>query len=239
MSQRASLKHWAEYLAARGIAVYTIEYRTSTAGPSCPQAAHDVIAAVKFIAGDAAALGLAATRIGTLGASAGAHLTAHAAFAREEASFRGAYPADPNPTVMPTLRKMVLAYGVFDLAAHWHQTRAVAATEAEDVTLRFMGAALDATPERFAVASPINYLTPARAAPKLLLTWGVDDGVVSPQQTLAFAAALDSAGFDVERHPVAGAGHHWFSQHPIDDPRGFTAGVAPAIGDFLAKQLCA
>jgi hypothetical protein len=34
---------------------------------------------------------------------------------------------------------------------------------------------------------------------------------------------------------VAGAGHFWFSEDPLDDPQGFTITVASRIGRFLER----
>lgn len=237
MANRTGLKHWCEYLASRGIAAFAIEYRTSKSGGAFPRAALDVIAALEFVAGSAGSLGLDAARVGLLGASAGAHLAALAALARHEAPFRSAYPADAYSGVDPRLRALVLAYGVYDLATHWNATRAEVAAGSEDVTLNFMGAPFEGAEALYGSGSPIHYLAGGRTLPPVLLTWGDADQLVRPEQSQAFASELIRAGVGVTQVPIVGAGHHWFSQHAIDDAGGFTAALAPVVYDFLAGSL--
>lgn len=90
---------------------------------------------------------------------------------------------------------------------------------------------------RAPAASPIRYLTAERATPDAFLAWGLDDAVVSTNLTLAFAAELEHPEFCIEKHPVAGAGYHWFSRHPIGVAGGVTARIAPAVGEFVARRM--
>ena len=237
MANRAGLGHWCEYLASRDIATFAIEYRTSKTGATFPRAALDVIAALEFVAGSARALGVDGARVALLGASAGAHLAALAALAGGQKPFRSAYPSDANSGLNPPLRALVLAYGVYDLAAHWHATRAEVAAGAEDVTLNFMGTPLGGAEVLYRSGSPIEYVAAARSLPPVLLTWGDADQLVRPEQSQAFATTLIGAGAEVTQVPIVGAGHHWFSQHAMDDASGFTAALAPVVYGFLAGLL--
>lgn len=237
MANRAGLKHWCEFLASHGIAAFGIEYRTSKGGPSFPKAVHDVLGALKFITGAGSSLGLDASRLGLLGASAGAHLSALTAFAGEEPLFRSAYPSDPHAGAKPHVRAVVLAYGIYDLTAHWRATRAEVSAGAEDVTLNFLGSPPEGAAALYRAASPIEYLRGGRDAPPVFLTWGDADQLVLPEQSRAFAAELIDEGVETTQVPVAGAGHHWFSQHPLDDPKGFTAALAPVVLDFFSAAL--
>ena len=68
---------WGPYLAARGYVVFAIDYRLSTPTQATwPQALLDCKAAVQYLRGNAAALGIDPDRIGVGGDSAGASLAA-------------------------------------------------------------------------------------------------------------------------------------------------------------------
>ena len=237
VSKRTGLRHWAEFLRDRGIATFAIEYRTAAEGASFPHAAQDVIAALEFVRGEAARLCLDSSRLSIVAASAGAHLAALATFAAEVPPFRGAYPEDPHSGLRPEIRALVLAYGVYDMVAHWRQTRVGLLDPADDVTEQFMGVALGVAPELYLAASPTHYLARNDRPPGILLTWGTEDRIVNPAQSSEFSIALRGSGLEVEECPVSGAGHHWFSTHPIADPAGFTHQVAPRVARFLTERL--
>jgi len=237
MSKRTGLRHWAEYLAARGMAVFAIEYRTSAAGPSFPQAPCDVVAALEYVVGAARELDVDPNRLAVVGASAGAHLTSLATFAHDAPPFARAYPGDVHSGTGYRIRALVLAYGVYDLEAHWAETRAGVAAGQPDVTLKFMGVPLEGAEALYRAGSPVTYVrSPPRVA-GVLLTWGTADLMVLPAQTHALAHALAKGGYQVTEVPVAGAGHLWFSEHPIDDAKGHTAGIAPSVAEFLRRHL--
>ncbi len=235
--QRAGLRHWGEYLANLGYAVFSIDYRQAVGAPSFPHSVQDVLAAAQFLCGEGNHLGLDATRLGLLGASAGAHLAALAALADESSPFVDAYPADPYHGLRPTFGTLVAAYGVYDLYAHWQETRRGNAAADEDVTERFLGCSPYEDPQRYTLASPLRHVTYRRNALKVFLIWGTHDTAVSPGQSEAFQLALEQARFYVRTFRVLGAGHFWFSEDPIDDPTGFTAAVAPRIARFLQRTL--
>jgi hypothetical protein len=63
-------------------------------------------------------------------------------------------------------------------------------------------------------ASPVRHVSYRKNALKTLLIWGSHDAL-----------------------PVVGAGHFWFSEDPIDEPRGFTWAVAPRVLRFVQQHL--
>jgi len=72
---RSAFQHWGPYLAARGHALFAVSYRFAKKGRKAfPEAVRDVLAAIQYLRGNAAALGIDGARIGLIGASAGAHL---------------------------------------------------------------------------------------------------------------------------------------------------------------------
>ena len=81
---RTAFQYWGPYLAARGVAVFSISYRLATKGKTYPQAVQDVLAGVQFVRGKAGEFGIDPQRIGIMGASAGAHLAALAALGGRE-----------------------------------------------------------------------------------------------------------------------------------------------------------
>ena len=69
---RTAFQYWGPYLAARGVAMFSISYRLATKGKTYPQAVQDVLAGVQFVRGKAGEFGIDPQRIGLMGASAGA-----------------------------------------------------------------------------------------------------------------------------------------------------------------------
>src|SRR5580700_1701587 len=86
---------WGPYLAARGIVVFAIDYRLSTPTQTTwPQALLDCKAALQYLRGDAAELGIDPERIGVGGDSAGASLAALIATTQDAPAFANRYPKD-------------------------------------------------------------------------------------------------------------------------------------------------
>ena len=235
--RRDGLRHWAMYLAAHGVAVFVIEYRTSVEAPSFPQAVLDVIAALRFVSGQASVWQVDPSRLGVLAASAGAHLATLAVLAHDHPLVESRDPDDSRSGSFPKVHAFVLAYGVYDLVAHWQQTRATVTDPASDVTLRFMGVTPDEDVDRYRLASPVTHLAAVPHRTAWLLTWGTNDRFVAPAQTEAFASLLRARGFETAEYPISGAGHHWFSQHDIADTGGLTAALAPKVLEFLLSHL--
>jgi acetyl esterase/lipase len=77
LGDRKFYMHWGNYLARHGYAVFAIEYRLMKPGvKTWPGAVYDTKAAVQFVRAEAAEFGLDADRVGLIGDSAGAHLSA-------------------------------------------------------------------------------------------------------------------------------------------------------------------
>jgi acetyl esterase/lipase len=221
-NQRQQFAAWGGYLASQGFAVFAIDYSRSDKGPSFPANLEDVWAAIDFVRSRGGEFGLDASRLGLLGASAGAHLSALAALTGEA---RG-------------VEVLVLAYGVYDLFDHWDADRWRYSGPGSDLTERMLGATPHEDPERYFAASPRLQATSARASRlKAMLLWGDADDVVLPRQSEGFARTLEQAGAVVRTEAVAGAGHFWFSSEPPTEPGGRTAAVAPRIVRFLKQHL--
>ena len=233
---RSGFRIWGEHLAANGIALFSVDHRKSNDGPIFPQNAQDILAAARFICGEAAALSLDAQRFGLLGSSAGAHLAALTALAGHKPLFASGYPEDRHADVQIAPKVLVGVYGAYDLFSHWQADAWRNAADNEDFTERYLGGSPYDDQQRYFDASPMRHLH--YGAPfKTLLIWGSEDREVLPAQSEAMLAALTQARAFVRSIPVLGAGHFWFSEDAVDDPRGFNSFVAPRLLRFLKAHL--
>lgn len=231
---RSAFQHWGPYLAARGIALFSISYRLATATDKAyPGAVQDVLAGVQFVRGKAGEIGVDPQRIGLMGASAGGHLAALAALGG--AKFAGAYPGDPFAAEATGVKALVGVYGVYDMLAMWnaYQVQGGAQNNIE----RFLGAAPMQNRQLYFDASPISYATYANNKIAVLLVTGTEDDLVDRgAHTEALQLALKQAGFFVRPCIVHGAPHYWMND-PIEEPTSHTGFLAPRLMRFLAEKL--
>jgi acetyl esterase/lipase len=233
LGNRKFYNNWGTYLASNGIAVFAIEYRLMAPGvKTYPGAVYDVRAAVQFVRAKAGELGLDPERIGLIGDSAGAHLSALVALAGSEPAFSTNYKSDPYADVSPKVKAVVGFYGVYDLLAQWQHD--VPVRPRDNICEKFLGAAPYADRKVFFEASPISYTTVDKNATKFLLVYGHEDDVVDPAtQSAAFLTALKQAGFFVRTVVIPGAGHYFLSD-PVDET-SFNAAAAPRVLRFLKE----
>lgn len=233
---RKFYRHWGPFLARHGYAVFAIEYRLMKPGVATfPQAVCDCRAAVQFVRANAADMSLDPDRIGMIGDSAGAHLSALVALAGEEELFANQCRGDPHAAVSTTVKAVVGFYGVYDMAAQWEHDQL--ARPRDQITEKFLGGPPMASRRRYFDASPLSYATIDKNSPRFLLVWGREDDIVDPAtQSERFLSALKQAGFFVRTIVVPGAGHFWCSE-PLDEPHGFGAYTAPKLLRFLDATL--
>jgi acetyl esterase/lipase len=220
--------HWGPYLARHGIAVFAVEYRlTKPDAKAYPDAVRDVRAAVEFIRANAGLYRLDPERIGLIGDSAGAHLSALVALAGNEPPFAVASTTSAGRIAA---KVVVGFYGVYDTAAQWQHDLPV--RPRDNITEKFLGAALYADRRVYFESSPISYVTVDRNTTRFLLIYGTHDDVVdATSQSQAFLLALKQAGFFVRTVVLPGAGH-FFITDPVDDTsHGGIAG--PRVVRFL------
>jgi acetyl esterase/lipase len=231
LGNRKFYNNWGTYLARNGIAVFAIEYRLMAPGvKTYPGAVYDVRAAVQFVRAKAGELGLDPERIGLIGDSAGAHLSALAALAGSEPAFSTNYKSDPYADVSPKVKAVVGFYGVYDLLAQWQHDLPI--RPRDNISEKFLGAAPYTDRKVFFEASPINYTTVDKNATRVMLVYGTDDDVVDPAtQSAAFLTALKQAGFFVRTVVIPGAGHYFLSD-PVDET-SHNAVAAPRVLRFL------
>jgi acetyl esterase/lipase len=233
---RAAYRHWGPYLATRGIALLAADYRLCKAGQkSYPEAVHDIRAAVQHLRGSAQALKLDPKRIGLIGDSAGAHLSALVALAGDAPLFAGAYRDDPFASTSTRVKVVVGLYGVYDLAAQWQHD--LVARPRDQITEKFLGAAPIDDRRIYFDASPLSYATRDNNQTAFLIAYGTEDDVVDvATQSAAFVTALKQSGAFVRTSIVQGAPHFWGGD-PIEEPYSFSGFFAPRLLRFLADRL--
>jgi acetyl esterase/lipase len=235
VGNRKFYSNWGPYLAKNGYAVFAIEYRLMKPDvKTYPGAVYDTKAAVQYVRAKAGELGIDPERIGMVGDSAGAHLSALVALAGEEPAFSSEYRSDPHASVSAKVKTVVGFYGVYDMLAQWEHD--LLARPRDNISEKFLGAAPYTNRRIFFEASPISYATVDRNLTRFLLIHGDHDDIVDPStQSMAFLAALKQAGFLVRTVVIPGAGH-FFVTDPVDDT-SFNGFAGPKVVRFLKDVL--
>jgi len=177
-------------LAGRGIAAWNIEYRrVGQEGGGWPGTFEDVAAATDAVAG---LDGVDATRVVTVGHSAGGHLALWLAARHRIAA------GQPGATPLVRPCGAVSQAGVTDLA------RGAADNLGDGACGALLGGTPGELPERYAATSPAALLP--LGVPVLLVHGGADD-IVPPAQSRTYAHAAAAAGDQVELVELPGADH--------------------------------
>jgi acetyl esterase/lipase len=225
---------WGSYLAKNGYAVFAIDYRLMKPGvKTWPGVVIDCRAAVQFVRAKAAELGLDPGRIGLIGDSAGAHLSALVALAGEEPLFSGQYHDDRYASTPANVQAVIGFYGVYDMLAQWEHAQIT--RPRDSVTEKLLGGPPMVSRKTFFEASPLSYATVDKNSTRFLLIYGREDDIVDPAtQSEKFLTALKQAGFFARTIVVPGAGHFW-SVDPVEEPGSFGAYAGPKVLRFLAS----
>lgn len=232
---KAGYRYWGPYLAQRGIALLAIDYRLAKPDhPSYPGAVQDVRAAIQFVKSKSVELKTDPERVGLMGDSAGSHLAALTALAADKPPVSTGYPNDPYQNVSPSVKAVVAAYGVYDMAQQWNHDQV--SRPRDNISATFLGKTPMDDRRIYFEASPISYATKLNNKVSFLLTWGTADDIVDPHQSEEFMLALKQAEFFVRPVPVVAAPHFWMAD-PLDDPMGHVTFAAPQILRFLQTRL--
>jgi acetyl esterase/lipase len=158
VGDRKFYTHWGNYLATNGYAVFAIEYRLMKPGvKTWPGAVHDVRAAVQFVRAEAAEFGLDPDRIGLIGDSAGAHLSALVALAGNEPLFSGQYLGDRHSKTSTAVKAVVGFYGVYDMLAQWEHDQIT--RPRDQIVEKLLGGPPMVSRKVYFEASPLSYVT--------------------------------------------------------------------------------
>ena len=208
-------------LAAEGFTVASVEYRLSGEAPF-PAQARDVNAAIRFLAGHAAAYQIDPARIGVFGGSAGGHLAALAALSCRDTTL------DPAAANDPCITAAVTWYGVMDFAALPKLDQPGSAEN------RLLGCNGPCSAAQVRAASPISYVS-AKAPPMLIIA-GENDRTVPPAQSHALEAALRAAGAEVRAIYYPGIDHSFIGQSAAETA-ATSQKAANATFDFFHEKL--
>ena len=235
IGDRKFYSNWGPYLAGNGFAVFAIEYRLMKPGvKTYPGSVYDAKAAVQYVRAKADELGVDPDRIGMIGDSAGAHLSALVALAGEEPAFSSEYRSDPNAALPAKVKAVVGFYGVYDMLAQWQHD--LVTRPRDNISEKYLGAAPHTNRKVFFEASPISYATVDRNSTRFLLIHGDHDDIVDPAtQSAEFLLALKQAGFFARTVVIPGAGH-FFITEPVDDT-SFGGFAGPKVVRFLKDAL--
>ncbi|MFT3716404.1 MAG: alpha/beta hydrolase [Gordonia sp. (in: high G+C Gram-positive bacteria)] len=182
--------HVARDLAARGTAVYNIEYRRIGAGGGWPETFDDVARAVDFTPRLLAEHPELAGAVTVAGHSSGAQLATWA-------GTRG------SPAFRPD--RVVSLAGPLDMAT--------AVADGDEAIVEALGGTPAQVPDRYARVDPIRNLAPGVP---VLAVHGTDDRIVLPHCSENYVSALNDAGGDGRQVLLDGA-HHTSFLEP-DDP---------------------
>ena len=232
---RKFYSNWGPYLARNGFAVFAIEYRLMKPGvKTYPGSVYDTKAAVQYVRAKAGDFGIDPDRIGMIGDSAGAHLSALVALAGEEPAFSSQYRSEASAALPAKVKAVVGFYGVYDMLAQWQHD--LVTRPRDNISEKYLSAAPHTNRKVFFEASPISYATADRNSTRFLLIHGDHDDIVDPAtQSAAFLLALKQAGFFVRTVVIPGAGH-FFITEPVDDT-SFGGFAGPKVVRFLRDAL--
>ncbi len=233
---KSAYQFWGPWLAQRGIAVFSIDYRLSKPGVKMfPESLHDVRAAVQWARSGSEAINVDPDRLALMGDSAGGHLAALAGLAGDNPTFRGtAYMDDPYANVSAKVKAVVPAYGVFDMTRQWNHD--LVARPNDNIAQKYLGATPMDNRKLYFDASPMSYVTRDNSAVSFFLTYGTEDNVVDRGQSDDFLFALNQNGNYARRIVMQGSGHFWNSD-PIEEPDSVSGFFAPRLLRFLRERL--
>jgi len=216
---------WGTWLAERGYAVLSGDYRLSSQiSPAWPGVWDDVCLSLDWLIANASSLHIDPTRIAAIGDSVGAHMSAMLSLHERTARH---------------IRAVVGVYGVYDLPDWWRVTQAPRRTD--DPVGMAMGKSYPEAKQDYESFSPLHRLQRLKGRPtaKYLIIHGDEDAIVHHNQSERFVSALREKGASVDAMSIPGAGHHWFTwaednpaRRRVDKEPNLT--VAPVLLRFLA-----
>ena len=196
-----------DLLAQAGFVVATVDYRLSGEA-RFPAQLHDVKAAIRWVRGNAARLGVDQGRLVAWGESAGGHLAVLAGLTADQPELEGEVGDFVGQS--SAVCGVVDWYGPMNLLSLSSQHTADSDKRPDDADSwdsKMVGAPLQSDPTRTRSASPITYVH--AAAPPIQIHHGTVDTMVPFAQSVEFAAALGAAGGTVELIAIEGSDHFW------------------------------
>lgn len=194
-------------LAREGFVIATVDYRLSGEA-RFPAQLRDVKAAIRWVRGNAPALGVDPARVVAWGESAGGHLAVLAGLTGNRVDLEG--DVGDHIGQSSAVCGVVDWYGPMNLLSLSSQHLPNSDKRPDDAQSwesSMVGAPLQTDPERSLAASPISYVH--AAAPPIQIHHGTLDGQVPFAQSVEFAEAMRRVGGDIELVAVEGSDHFW------------------------------
>lgn len=228
------------HLAEHGYAAFAVNYRLSPKGQpgtlessTYPKSIWDVKAAVQWLRGEAAELGINPDRIAAMGSSAGGQLVSMLCLTSGLDDLRNPY-ADLHADQSDAVSVAIPVAGVFDMIEQWE--RDVQRRPQDVITELYLGGPVydGAVRRRYYEASPIFHVSSQRADQTAwLVIYSHDDQTVtSSAQSLRFIEHLTRTKATVRALALRGESHYSLTS----DPGGFST-VAPRVVSFLESSL--
>lgn len=210
-------------IARRGFVLVDIDYRGAQSDDArFPDAVQDCKEAIRFLKANADEFFIDKDRITLIGNSSGAHNVMMTALTDGDTSF----DIGDNLEYSSTVKAVIDQFGPMDYE-HMVEDRRNIGQEVghlpEEAYSLFRNDVV-ANPSLLKVVSVINYITPEKNIPPILILHGDEDTVVPYAQSLRLYQKLKHLGKQVELYKIIGAGHgtHFWSKR-----------VMELIGDFL------
>ncbi len=199
-----------EYLAARGIGVFALDFRSPPIA-RYPDSVEDIRNGVRWLRDNAESLGVYVPWIGGLGTSSGGHLILLAALSHTEVP---GGREDHLPEKDNVLKYVVACWPILD---PWARYQMAQLTQKENLIKAHEAFWPDEISMRKGSPQGIVDRMEQRATPPLLLIQGTDDANVEYQRAYVFASAYKKAGGEVNLQMYEGEKHAFISSTPFSE----------------------
>jgi acetyl esterase/lipase len=199
--REGSRTQYPEFLVARGFAVASVEF-TSSSIARFPANVHDIKAAIRFLRAKAGEYGYRAADIAISGTSSGGHLAALVGTTSGHAELEG---SGEHRSESSAVQAVVSWFGASNLATILAQSTPFGLSVREPALKLLLGGLPDEVPVLTSLASPVAHVD-ANDPPALLLH-GDQDRQMPVNQMLELASAYRRAGRPIDTIVVDGAGH--------------------------------
>lgn len=172
---RSQLSPLNAFLAAKGYAVATLQYRLAPAH-QYPAPVEDVADAITWLRGHAHELGIDTTRFAILGRSAGGQIALQAAYT----------------SLDPSIKGVIAFYAPADMVFGYSLPTNPLIMDSRQLMVQYLGGGYPDIPDKYSASSPIEHLS--ASSPPTLLLHGRPDVLVSWRHTVHMRAKLESLG---------------------------------------------
>jgi acetyl esterase/lipase len=189
-------------LVAFGCAVASVDYRLSTVA-RFPAQIHDIKAAIRYLRGNAAMLGINTKQIVVSGSSAGGHLAALVGVTNGHRELEGELGEHRDQS--SDVQGIISFFGGSDLTTILKQSTPHGLSVREPALDLLLGAPPDKAPNLARLASPVFHVD--KNDPPLLLFHGDQDPQMPINQAHELEGAYEKAGATVKFKVLHGVGH--------------------------------